>query len=183
MAGPGWRGLKAKAAEGREGFLAGMWEELPRERAEVVYTISWWWDWRRGDGDKKINYPEHPKWHCPNVALLLLMQGNESVPTGGQCHKTHPRVLTNPESHPPSLFSDPFPEIRFHNSRHSVAAKPSQSTSSHVHCQCQAPYTTRPSCTPLPRPQHSLSTCCHSLSSEDHLTNIFMAFQGTMNVL
>lgn len=31
-----WRGLEAKAAEGRERFLAGMWEELPRERAEVV---------------------------------------------------------------------------------------------------------------------------------------------------
>lgn len=38
----GWRGLETKAAEGREGFLAGMWEELPRKRAEVVYTFSWW---------------------------------------------------------------------------------------------------------------------------------------------
>lgn len=38
----GWRGLETKAAEGREGFLAGMWEELPRKRAEVVHTFSWW---------------------------------------------------------------------------------------------------------------------------------------------
>lgn len=37
----GWRGLEAKAAEGRERFLAGMWKELSRERAEVIYTISW----------------------------------------------------------------------------------------------------------------------------------------------
>lgn len=51
------------------------------------------------------------------LALLFLMQGNESVPAGGQCHKTHPGVLTNPVSHPPSLHADPFQEIRFHNSR------------------------------------------------------------------
>lgn len=40
----GWRGLESKAAEGRERFLGTMWEELPRERAEVVYTFSWYCD-------------------------------------------------------------------------------------------------------------------------------------------
>lgn len=36
----GWRRLESKAAEGRERFLGRMWEELPRQRAEVVYTFS-----------------------------------------------------------------------------------------------------------------------------------------------
>lgn len=142
----GWSGLESKTAEARERFLRRMWEELPRDRAEVVYTFSWCCDWRMGimiwETDtqwKKLISQGTPDGTDQMLALLLLMQGNESVPAEGQCHKTHLGVLTKPVSHPPSLHSDSFKEVRFHNSRHSVAAKPPQCMPSHVHCQGQAP--------------------------------------------
>lgn len=59
----GWRGLEAKAAEGRERFLAGIWEEMPRESRGFLHLqlVLWlkkrgWW-YERQTNNEKTEFP------------------------------------------------------------------------------------------------------------------------------
>lgn len=102
---------------------------VTEEQGMIIWETDTQW--------KKKNFPEHAKRHWPNARTTPHAREWVSA-----CRRPMPQdppgVLTNPVSHPPSLHSDPFQEIRFHNSRCSVAAKPPQSTSSHAHCLGQA---------------------------------------------